>query len=263
MRAAASLGEATSSFGRGGGNTKRGWFGRGTCPRLNPNLSPVLEHKRRASCPRQFLALSEAFLTLNFSNHHPLSSSFPSTRLYLARFRRLCSVFTMKFGLPHTTPSLASWAVLLSFGLTAMADFDLYSVTISGNPSQEMWLILEGDSNCDRVTHTRLWPASGDVSGGKTGVRCGGRGCWGADPAEIDVLEMHFTNNPLFHWSKRFCPLLPRRRCPPSHLNLNPSRHVSATTTGALSWGGEHIALWRRRRFVVVRRGGGVLVEVE
>ncbi|KAK3898269.1 hypothetical protein C8A05DRAFT_38144 [Staphylotrichum tortipilum] len=106
----------------------------------------------------------------------------------------------MTIGLFDATPptaSTASWVVLLSFGLAAQANFDIYlgSFALSGNPSQEKRFIFDQDPTCND-------PATTDVSGSKTGVCCGGGGCWGgSDPTGIDELEMHFTNNPLFHWT--------------------------------------------------------------
>ena len=54
-----------------------------------------------------------------------------------------------------------------------------------------------------RVSNARKFNDSSDVSGHKLGVRCVSIGCVGNnDPASIPVLEMHFSNNPLYHWSK-------------------------------------------------------------
>ncbi|CAP73423.1 uncharacterized protein PODANS_2_7998 [Podospora anserina S mat+] len=40
-----------------------------------------------------------------------------------------------------------------------------------------------------------------DVSGRTIGVRCAGSGCYGGAATNINVLEMHFSNNPLYHWT--------------------------------------------------------------
>jgi hypothetical protein len=48
------------------------------------------------------------------------------------------------------------------------------------------------------------------VSANKIGVRCRGSCNYWEPAGDIDQLEMHFRNNPLYHWSEFHIP------CPPS-----------------------------------------------
>jgi hypothetical protein len=53
---------------------------------------------------------------------------------------------------------------------------------------------------------TKTWARKSDVSGGKLGVRCKGKGCvsgTNADIEDIEELEMNFKGDPpSMHWSK-------------------------------------------------------------
>lgn len=55
--------------------------------------------------------------------------------------------------------------------------------------------------SCSEVSKRRIWQARSDVSGSKTGVRCVGECDLTDNGNNVDVFEMHWTNNPLFHWS--------------------------------------------------------------
>jgi hypothetical protein len=106
------------------------------------------------------------------------------------------------------TSTLASLAALFLFNSVVTANFDLFSgyyAYIAGEFSHErpMWQVFASDPDCNTVYNTPNYRDLQDVSGTKIGVRCEGYGCSSsADPSTIDTLEMHFDNNPLWHWSK-------------------------------------------------------------
>lgn len=101
-------------------------------------------------------------------------------------------------------------AALFTFSYAVMADFDMYHGQFhwaggrGDKLKRDIWQVYQTDPDCSTVLdHTPITDSSSDVSGNKLGVRCEGRGCsHDNDPSEIDVLEMHFSNNPLYHWSK-------------------------------------------------------------
>lgn len=88
----------------------------------------------------------------------------------------------------------------------AVADFDLYAgsnLAAGEGNNADVWFTLDGEPDCITAWLAEYHFDQSDVSGTKLGVRCEGSGCWGTnDPADIDVLEMHFTNEPFYHWSK-------------------------------------------------------------
>lgn len=131
----------------------------------------------------------------------------------------------MKLGLSTLTQPLTSLVVLLSLTSAVNANFDLYSGFYNNgpgsiqNPTQGVWYIFDSDPSCNDVLHTQLYERTNDVSGTKLGVRCVGAGCLGdPSPTEIEVIEMHFSNNPLFHWSKSKVIAPPRPSVPLSCL---------------------------------------------
>ncbi|KAF5011161.1 hypothetical protein FDECE_2725 [Fusarium decemcellulare] len=85
------------------------------------------------------------------------------------------------------------------------ADFDVYMEYNSGvfwNYSP--WAVWqEPPTNCaTRIFPAPNWLWKSDVSGKKLGVRCKGKGCGlNEDAHGIRELEMHFSNNPLYHWT--------------------------------------------------------------
>lgn len=97
--------------------------------------------------------------------------------------------------------SFALAAALL--GLTN-ADFDLYvGDDVSPGFAFNVWYIHQSPPDCNRVTnHARSYTESDDVSGRTLGVRCEGMGCHRNQPENVDQLEMHFSNKPLYHWSE-------------------------------------------------------------
>jgi hypothetical protein len=113
--------------------------------------------------------------------------------------------------------TLTSLVALLSHNSVVKANFDLYSGFLNyydGNQQAyyRMWQIFDSDPSCNDVFNTRYVYNTDDVSGGTLGVRCeagwNNAGCYGHDdPISITTLEMHFSNSPLFHWSKLLTPL--------------------------------------------------------
>jgi hypothetical protein len=102
----------------------------------------------------------------------------------------------------HLSPqTIALWAALLP---RVAADFNIYRVEWNGPwKSAVVWQVFDGEPNCDEAFRTPVFADSQDVSGSKMGVRCAGSGCAAfPSPEEIDQLEMHFSNDPLYHWSK-------------------------------------------------------------
>ncbi|KAK0653306.1 hypothetical protein QBC41DRAFT_369366 [Cercophora samala] len=92
----------------------------------------------------------------------------------------------------------------------AYADFDLYDGYVKGWQDDfptSTWFVFASPPNCDDVfsSLTQSYAEMDDVSGDHTGVRCEGAGCGSpdrsSDPYNVDVLEMHFANNPLWHFT--------------------------------------------------------------
>jgi len=107
-----------------------------------------------------------------------------------------------------TTPATMhfSFAVTTALLGLASANFDLYVGADNGLGTGNQfstWWIHEAPPDCNRVTnHAEMWDTLDDVSGRMLGIRCEGVGCHRNQPENVDVLEMHFSNNPLYHWSK-------------------------------------------------------------
>ncbi|KAF2635907.1 hypothetical protein P280DRAFT_484274 [Massarina eburnea CBS 473.64] len=85
------------------------------------------------------------------------------------------------------------------------ANFDIYiiylrSPYISGILTR--YAIFAVDPDCDDVRAAHEYMSRNDVSGTKFGVRCEGNGCEGNhNPGDVKVMEMHFSNHPLYHWT--------------------------------------------------------------
>ncbi|KAK1829509.1 hypothetical protein QBC39DRAFT_125771 [Podospora conica] len=95
--------------------------------------------------------------------------------------------------------SFAIVATLL--GLTN-ANFDLYAGTEQSLGGFFMvWTIHQTPPDCKRVNQAETYLQLDDVSGNKVGVRCEGSGCSTYQPSNVNVVEMHFSNNPLFHFT--------------------------------------------------------------
>lgn len=100
----------------------------------------------------------------------------------------------------------STFIALFSFSFAVIADFDMYHgkwmVLGEFEVDRDIWQIFQTDPNCDQAWNTAVTDDSYDVSGNKLGVRCVGSGCDGSnDPWDIDLVEMHYSNNPLYHWS--------------------------------------------------------------
>ncbi|KAK2059977.1 hypothetical protein LY76DRAFT_604336 [Colletotrichum caudatum] len=90
-----------------------------------------------------------------------------------------------------TLPTVALVAVAC-MPRVAQANFDIYRVEwIWINRPAIVWQAFEAEVGCDEAIHS------------PTGVRCKGSGCAPQPSAnDIDELEMHFSNDPLYHWSQ-------------------------------------------------------------
>lgn len=96
--------------------------------------------------------------------------------------------------------TIAFWAGVLPW---VTANFDVYRVTHSGLVTRTFWQVFEAQAGCDEAWNTDVNADTTDVSVNKLGFRCKGNGCGEKPPAgNIDELEMHFSNNPLYHWSR-------------------------------------------------------------
>ncbi|GKU06070.1 unnamed protein product [Fusarium langsethiae] len=86
----------------------------------------------------------------------------------------------------------------------ALADFYVF-MTHHTSPSTDFKNYQVHDftpRTWDEMTKMYRWPEKSDVSGRKLGVRYKGSGCGYNGPVRnIEQLEMHFTNNPLYHWT--------------------------------------------------------------
>ncbi|KAF2827505.1 hypothetical protein CC86DRAFT_381509 [Ophiobolus disseminans] len=96
-------------------------------------------------------------------------------------------------------------ALLPLFALTqvSLADFFLFRVKAGNDYGYKISDVP--NPGCKMPGQNIPWyPAKNDVSGGKLGVRCNGDGCSESnDPSGIDEMEMHFSNNPPWHWTIR------------------------------------------------------------
>ncbi|KAG8667795.1 hypothetical protein FPOAC2_12994 [Fusarium poae] len=86
--------------------------------------------------------------------------------------------------------ALADFTVFMTHHTSPASDFKNYQVH-DGTP--RTWAEMK---------KSMRWAEKSDVSGRKVGVRCKGSGCGYMGPvSNIEQLEMHFTNNPLYHWT--------------------------------------------------------------
>lgn len=105
---------------------------------------------------------------------------------------------------------LAPCIPLLVTGLVSLcaADFDLYRLAdITGGRITTGWQVFEAGivPTCEQVGNATFFRSRDDVSS-RIGVRCTGV-CFLAEPGEsIEVLEMNFRNDSIYHWSE-FCVL--------------------------------------------------------
>ncbi|KAI9155107.1 hypothetical protein HJFPF1_07675 [Paramyrothecium foliicola] len=105
------------------------------------------------------------------------------------------SILAMRFQF-HFFATLATLLQLCS------ANFDLYFVDFQqGDGFTSIWQVFQNDPSCNEVIKAEGFAISNDVSGSKKGIRCVGACNRSARPGDITVLEMHFKNNPLYHWT--------------------------------------------------------------
>lgn len=102
----------------------------------------------------------------------------------------------MKFSLAVLAPLAALTGVNANFDLYRTEAHDLFGGVGQG------WGVFPSDPSCSNVANSKSYGVSGDVSGNKKGVRCQGDCGMGGRADGINVLEMHFSNNPLYHWSE-------------------------------------------------------------
>src|SRR6185312_9888083 len=100
--------------------------------------------------------------------------------------------------------SLVVLAPLAALTQVCTANFDIYRTedrALVGGVATG-WDIHPGHPSCDAVRSSKGWYDSGDVSGNKKGINCVGS-CKFEDRVDgISRFEMHFSNNPLYHWSE-------------------------------------------------------------
>ncbi|KAK7184819.1 hypothetical protein DPSP01_002208 [Paraphaeosphaeria sporulosa] len=91
------------------------------------------------------------------------------------------------------------------------------NVTVTGEPfngnfaevlaaaglyKDSFWIVLPHNWHCSQVLDARLVNDKKDVSGRNVGVRCRGDGCISDHSTDnIDLIEMHWSNTPLYHWT--------------------------------------------------------------
>ncbi|KAJ4344820.1 uncharacterized protein N0V89_012564 [Didymosphaeria variabile] len=103
----------------------------------------------------------------------------------------------------------------------AVASFDVYRIdvlhhapmkrhardlevntTIAGNTETTHWSVVPHIWGCQDFGRAQHISDSKDVSGNKLGIRCRGDGCIHDHSTDnIELVEMHWTNKPLFHWT--------------------------------------------------------------
>ncbi|KAF1970733.1 hypothetical protein BU23DRAFT_570413 [Bimuria novae-zelandiae CBS 107.79] len=89
-----------------------------------------------------------------------------------------------------------------------VANFDLYQVhgvlATGPWPGTEIkgWKVVNDDPRCDQIDLNAGWRSAGDLSHGRRDIRCEGK-CGINDPPwpDVKLVEMHFTNNPLWHFT--------------------------------------------------------------
>ncbi|KAK5651455.1 hypothetical protein OQA88_12462 [Cercophora sp. LCS_1] len=98
-----------------------------------------------------------------------------------------------------------SFAIMTAIASLASANFDLYVAQDAGLGAGNQffgWTIHPAEPDCNRVlNHAEFYHDQDDLSGRTIGVRCEGQGCHRNQPENVNVLEMHFSNKPLYHWT--------------------------------------------------------------
>lgn len=100
--------------------------------------------------------------------------------------------------------SLAILAPLAALTQICTANFDIYrtqdSALVGGGVTSD-WAISAAEPSESEVRNQRTWYSNGDVSGNKVGINCVGSCKFEDSVSGITRFEMHFSNNPLFHWT--------------------------------------------------------------
>lgn len=93
--------------------------------------------------------------------------------------------------------------VVLTMSGIAFANFDLYRVNqFYPEGDVQAYQIFQDRPACEEVQATEVYKRVNDASVRRIGVVCEG-GCAQEDaPRDFRRIEMHFANNPLYHWSK-------------------------------------------------------------
>lgn len=104
-------------------------------------------------------------------------------------------------------------AVLAPLLPVCNANFDVYMTLWDYDAQILDWSVFQTDPDQRTAINTNSHPRSNDVSGGKTGIRCVGWCGFDDRPGGIEVLEMHFKNSPLLHWSEYIKIVLGSKYC--------------------------------------------------
>ena len=118
---------------------------------------------------------------------------------------------------------------LFALARVTEANFDMYQIhgvrTGTTWPGDELtgWKLVNNDPNCDQIDHDASWQSRKDLSHGRRGIRCDGKCGYDDVSSQLQQLvcllrsqiltstqppwpdrklvEMHFTNNPLYHFT--------------------------------------------------------------
>jgi hypothetical protein len=95
-------------------------------------------------------------------------------------------------------------APLAALTQVCTANFDIYRTEDTGvvGGSSYAWAISAAEPSCNEVRNQRTWYSTSNVSGNRLGINCVGSCAFEDNVSGISRFEMHFSNNPLFHWSE-------------------------------------------------------------
>ncbi|KAF1970732.1 hypothetical protein BU23DRAFT_202155 [Bimuria novae-zelandiae CBS 107.79] len=101
--------------------------------------------------------------------------------------------------------------IMVAFVHVTFGNFDMYRMhgqqeTTESKFGQQPdgWMLFnDTPRNCDDVHPFKFWPDRSDVSHGRRGVVCEGKGCWVDDWPwpNIKRVEMHFCKEPDYHFT--------------------------------------------------------------
>ncbi|KAH7353284.1 hypothetical protein B0T11DRAFT_300447 [Plectosphaerella cucumerina] len=94
-------------------------------------------------------------------------------------------------------------APLAALTQVCTANFDIYRTEDTGvvGGSSYAWAISAAEPSCNEVRNQRTWYSTSNVSGNRLGINCVGSCAFEDNVSGISRFEMHFSNNPLFHWT--------------------------------------------------------------